>query len=33
VVLIFLMWVAWNFPTRVDVEWLKEGGGIGRQFA
>jgi formate dehydrogenase subunit gamma len=28
VVLIFLMWIAWNFPTRVDVQWLKEGGGI-----
>jgi formate dehydrogenase subunit gamma len=28
VVLIFLMWIAWNFPTRVDVEWLREGGGI-----
>jgi formate dehydrogenase subunit gamma len=28
VILIFLMWIAWNFPTRVDVEWLKEGGGI-----
>ena len=28
VVLIFLMWIAWNFPTKVDVEWLKEGGGI-----
>ncbi len=28
VVLIFLMWIAWNFPTRVDAEWLKEGGGI-----
>jgi len=28
VVLIFLIWIAWNFPTRVDVEWLKEGGGI-----
>jgi formate dehydrogenase subunit gamma len=28
VVLIFLMWIAWNFPSRVDVEWLKEGGGI-----
>ena len=28
VVLIFLMWIAWNIPTRVDVEWLKEGGGI-----
>jgi formate dehydrogenase subunit gamma len=28
VVLIFLMWIAWNFPSRIDVEWLKEGGGI-----
>src|SRR5882672_7518289 len=28
VVLICLMWVAWNFPTRLDLEWLKEGGGI-----
>ena len=28
VVLIFLMWVAWNIPTRVDVEWMKEGGGM-----
>jgi formate dehydrogenase subunit gamma len=28
VVLIFLMWIAWNLPTKVDVEWLREGGGI-----
>jgi formate dehydrogenase subunit gamma len=28
VVLILLMWIAWNFPTRVDIEWLKAGGGI-----
>ena len=28
VVLIFLMWIAWNFPGRVDVEWLKAGGGV-----
>jgi formate dehydrogenase subunit gamma len=28
VVLIFLMWIAWNFPSRVDVDWLKAGGGI-----
>jgi formate dehydrogenase subunit gamma len=28
VVLIFLMWIAWNFPTKADVEWLKEGGGM-----
>jgi formate dehydrogenase subunit gamma len=28
VVVILLMWIAWNIPNRVDVEWLKEGGGI-----
>jgi formate dehydrogenase subunit gamma len=28
VFLIFMMWIAWNIPNRVDVEWLKEGGGI-----
>ena len=28
VVLIALMWLAGNIPNRVDVEWLKEGGGI-----
>ncbi len=28
VFLILLMWIAWNIPNRVDVEWLKEGGGI-----
>jgi formate dehydrogenase subunit gamma len=28
VILIFLMWLAGNIPNRVDVEWLKEGGGI-----
>jgi formate dehydrogenase subunit gamma len=28
VVVIFLMWVAWNIPGRLDVEWLKEGGGL-----
>jgi formate dehydrogenase subunit gamma len=25
---IFLIWIAWNIPNRVDVEWLKRGGGI-----
>jgi len=25
---ILLMWLLWNFPTRVDIEWLKEGGGM-----
>jgi formate dehydrogenase subunit gamma len=28
VILIFLMWIAWNIPNRVDVEWFKEGGGM-----
>lgn len=28
VVLIFLMWVAGNIPNKVDIEWLKRGGGI-----
>jgi formate dehydrogenase subunit gamma len=28
VVLMFLMWLAWNLPSGVDLEWIKEGGGI-----
>ena len=28
VVIIFLMWIPWNMPSKVDVRWLKEGGGI-----
>lgn len=28
VFLIFLIWIAGNIPTRIDVEWLKRGGGI-----
>jgi formate dehydrogenase subunit gamma len=28
VVLIFLMWFAGNIPNRVDVEWLRRGGGL-----
>jgi formate dehydrogenase subunit gamma len=28
VVLMFLMWIGQNFPTRADVEWLKRGGGM-----
>ena len=28
VVLMFLMWIAWNFPSGVDVRWIREGGGI-----
>jgi formate dehydrogenase subunit gamma len=30
VLLIFLMWIAWNIPSRVDVQWLREGGGMVR---
>jgi formate dehydrogenase subunit gamma len=28
VVLMFLIWVAGNLPTRADIEWLKRGGGM-----
>ncbi len=28
VILIFVMWIAGNIPNKVDVEWLKQGGGI-----
>jgi formate dehydrogenase subunit gamma len=28
IVLMFLMWVARNLPTRIDVEWIKRGGGM-----
>ena len=28
VVLIFVMWLRWNLPTRVDIEWMKQGGGF-----
>ena len=28
VVLMLLMWIAGNIPNRVDVEWIKRGGGI-----
>jgi len=28
VIMILLMWVAWSIPNRVDVHWMKEGGGI-----
>jgi len=27
-VLIFFLWIGGNIPNRVDVEWLKRGGGI-----
>src|SRR6201988_186032 len=28
VVLIFLMWISGNIPNKVDVDWMKRGGGI-----
>jgi formate dehydrogenase subunit gamma len=28
VVLIFLMWIGGNIPNKVDVDWVKRGGGI-----
>jgi formate dehydrogenase subunit gamma len=28
VALIFLLWIAWNFPTPTDMRWLRQGGGI-----
>lgn len=28
VVLMFLMWIAWNFPSGVDIRWIREGGGL-----
>lgn len=28
VILIFLMWIGGNIPNKVDVQWLKRGGGI-----
>jgi formate dehydrogenase subunit gamma len=28
VVLIFLMWIGGNIPNKVDIQWLKQGGGM-----
>jgi formate dehydrogenase subunit gamma len=28
VILVFLMWLAWNFPTLSDLRWIAQGGGI-----
>jgi formate dehydrogenase subunit gamma len=28
VVLIFLMWIGGNIPNKVDIDWLKRGGGM-----
>ena len=31
VIMIFLMWVRWNLPSRLDLVWMKEGGGFGEK--
>src|SRR6185436_10045743 len=28
VLLMFLMWIAWNIPTGVDFRWIRDGGGL-----
>ena len=28
VIAILLMWIAWNIPGKLDVEWVKQGGGL-----
>ncbi|MDA9434434.1 formate dehydrogenase subunit gamma [Bradyrhizobium sp. CCBAU 51627] len=28
VVLIFLMWIAGNIPNKVDIDWMRRGGGL-----
>ncbi|MBV9530192.1 MAG: formate dehydrogenase subunit gamma [Bradyrhizobium sp.] len=28
VVLIFLMWIGGNIPTKLDIDWLRRGGGL-----
>jgi formate dehydrogenase subunit gamma len=28
VILIFLMWIAWNLPSADDITWLRKGGGL-----
>jgi formate dehydrogenase subunit gamma len=29
--LIFLMWVRWNMPSKLDIQWMMEGGGFGKK--
>ena len=31
VVMMFLMWIRWNMPSRVDIQWMMEGGGFGKK--
>ena len=30
-VAIFLMWIRWNLPNRIDIRWMMEGGGFGKK--
>ena len=31
VIMIFLMWIRWNLPTKLDLQWMMEGGGFGEK--
>jgi formate dehydrogenase subunit gamma len=31
VIAIFLMWIRWNMPNRLDIQWMMEGGGFGKK--
>jgi formate dehydrogenase subunit gamma len=31
VIAIFLMWIRWNLPNRLDIQWIREGGGFGKK--
>ena len=31
VIAIFLMWIRWNLPNRLDIQWMREGGGFGKK--
>ena len=31
VIVIFLMWIRWNLPSRLDIQWMMEGGGFGKK--
>jgi formate dehydrogenase subunit gamma len=31
VIAIFLMWIRWNLPSRIDIQWFLQGGGFGKK--
>lgn len=33
VLLIIISWIAYNIPRKVDIEWFKKAGGMGKQHA